>query len=80
MKPVSFSTFKKLQKLSLNEFNKWCRIVYESGVQDGINVSEADVVAEIGEEDLKKAILSVKGIGEVRADQIIKAIMTEGNK
>ena len=81
MKPVSFSQFKRVRAMTLNEFNRWLTFeLYQTAVQEAYEIQQRDVIAEIGEEDLMEAILSVKGIGEKRAEQIIKAIIERGNK
>ena len=67
--------------MTLNEFNRWLTFeLYQTAVQEAYEIQQRDVIAEIGEEDLMEAILSVKGIGEKRAEQIIKAIIERGNK
>ena len=80
MKPVTFSNFKKLKGLSLNDFNRWVSLIYKSGFQDGIDKSEEDVVAELDEDALMKALLSVDGIGEVRAKKAVNAILMDGRR
>lgn len=75
MKPISFQTHKKICKLSLNEFNRWVGSIWASGFADGQDAMSQDVIVEIGEGDLLDAIMSVKGIGEVRARQIVDAIV-----
>lgn len=78
IKPVNFSTYKMLQKLSLNDFNRWVISVYNSGVQDGINITNNDVIAEVTDETLYELIRSVKGVGENRTQEIIEKILGEG--
>lgn len=77
MKPVSFATMKKLQRMSLNEFNRWIEVVYKQGAQDGIDFVEKETIAEIQENDLYHILLSVKGIGEKRALAVMKKIIGE---
>lgn len=79
MKPVSFSNFKEIRKMTLNEFNRWLTVVYREGVQEGYRLSEAEVVAEVTEEQLLEIILSVKGVGRARAEQIVEAIIQGGS-
>lgn len=78
IKPVSFSTYKMLQKLSFNDFNRWVISVYNSGVQDGINITNDEVIAEVTEDTLYDIIRSVKGVGENRTQQIVDKILNEG--
>ena len=75
MKAASFSTFKKVQKMSLNQFNRWAESVYKHGVQDGIDFIEEETVAELTEDDLYNILLSVKGIGQKRADEVMRRIL-----
>lgn len=58
--------------MSLNELNRWALSLYASGMQDGIEESEKDLVAEISDEKLLEILLSVKGIGPKRADEVMK--------
>ena len=66
MKPITFAELKRIQKLSLNEFNRWitalCKEIYEDGLREG--ESEFDDVAILTEERLMEIMLSVKGIGK----------------
>lgn len=80
MKPVTFQTFKRIKKMSLNEINRWASVVYQSGMQDGIDLTNEDIVAEISEDTLREILLSVKGIGPKRADEVIKKILKEDTR
>ena len=80
MKPVTFQNLKQIKKMSLNELNRWALSLYASGMQDGIEESEKDLVAEISDEKLLEILLSVKGIGPKRADEVMKKIMKEDTK
>ena len=80
MKPITFAELKRIQKLSLNEFNRWitalCKEIYEDGLREG--ESEFDDVAILTEERLMEIMLSVKGIGKNRAEQVVELILSEG--
>lgn len=80
MKPLKFAEFKRLQKLSLNEFNRWlvalCKSMYEDGFKEG--ESEFDDATILTEERLMEILLSVKGIGRNRAEQVVELILNEG--
>ena len=81
MKPVNFSDFKKIQKFSLNEFNRWMMTLYETAFEDGLREGESefdDCIATISEDRLLEILLSVKGIGVKRAEKIIATILNEG--
>lgn len=79
MKPISFAKFKIVQKMTLNEFNRWlmglCKAMYQDGFKDG--EAEFDDCAIITEERLMEIILSVKGVGRNRAEQIVNALLSE---
>lgn len=75
MKPASFSDMKKVQKMTLNQFNRWVECVYKSGMQDGLDTVYEDTVAEVAEDDLYEILLSVKGIGPKRADDVMRKIL-----
>lgn len=75
MKPASFSDMKKVQKMTLNQFNRWVECVYKSGMQDGLDTVYEETVAEVAEDDLYEILLSVKGIGPKRADEVMRKIL-----
>lgn len=75
MKPISFQTYKKLCRMSLNEFNRWAGLIWAKGFADGQDMLSEEVIVEIGEEDLLRTVMSVKGIGEKRARQVVEAIV-----
>ena len=79
MKPLSFAELKRIQKMSLNEFNRWlvelCKAMYSDGFKEG--ESEFDDCAILTEERLMEILLSVKGIGKNRAEQVIELILNE---
>lgn len=77
-KPVDFATYRRVQKLSYNEFNRWVMSIYSSGLQEGINITEDDVIAELTDDRLYELIRSVKGIGETRALEAVNKILDEG--
>ena len=79
MKPVTFSMLKKIQKMTLNQFNIFAQDVYKTGVQDGIDAIEKETVAEMDTDELYRRLLSVKGVGVKLADKIMDAIMEEKN-
>lgn len=77
-KPVDFATYKQIQKKSFNDFNRWVISIYNSGLQDGINITNDDVIAELDEDRLLQILLSVKGIGRNRAEEAVQKILEEG--
>ena len=80
------SQHQRLKAMKQGQFIQWAcsfwQNAYDEGfseaekkyTQDGINVSE-DIDAEVlTVEDLREILLSVKGIGEKRADQVLQKI------
>lgn len=78
MKAVNFANLKKIRKMTLNQFNEWLMIIYESGVQDGVDQCEEGVISELDEDELMDILLSVKGIGEKRAREAVEKIVGAG--
>lgn len=81
MKPINFSAWKKLIKYSFNDFNKWVIEFYKSAYLDGIEYVEEktkeDCFTSITEERLLEILLSVKGIGRIRAQKVVDMILEE---
>ena len=79
MKPITFAQLKQIQKMSLNDFNRWltelCKAMYSDGFKEG--ESEFDDCAIVTEERLMEVMLSVKGIGRNRAEQVINILLNE---
>ena len=79
MKPITFAQLKRIQKMSLNDFNRWltelCKAMYSDGFKEG--ESEFDDCAIVTEERLMEVMLSVKGIGRNRAEQVINILLNE---
>lgn len=77
-KPIDFATFKKIQKMSLNTFNRWladlCSTIYDDGATSILD----DCQAVLTEDRLMEILLSVKGIGEKRAKEAATKILQEG--
>lgn len=79
MKPITFAQLKRIQKMSLNDFNRWltelCKAMYSDGFKEG--ESEFDDCAIVTEERLMEVLLSVKGIGKNRAEQVVSILLNE---
>lgn len=79
MKPITFAQLKQIQKMSLNEFNRWlsalCTTLYQDGIKEG--ESSFDDAAILTEDRMMEILLSVKGIGRNRAEQVISIILSE---
>lgn len=81
MKPASFSDFKRVQKLSLNDFNRWMTVLYQTAFEAGLHEGESELNEAIilDEDRLLQIILSVKGVGQKRAELIVDKILSEEN-
>ena len=77
-KALDFSTYKKLQKLSLNDTNRWINALYAQAHDDGKKELLDECTATLTEDRLLEIILSVKGIGRNRAEQVVTKILEEG--
>ncbi len=86
MKPISFSDYKKVQKLSFNDFNYWITQIYTSAYKDGyddgykecIDSNNECLLAEVDDDRMMEILLSVKGIGRNRAERVMEILSQEG--
>jgi hypothetical protein len=69
MKPVKYADFKRIQKMSLNDFNRWmhgiCKDMYVQGLNYGAVWTEDDLFR----------LLRSEGIGAERANRIIDKML-----
>ncbi len=77
-KALDFPTYKKFQKLSFNDTNRLFSAFYASAYDDGKEFIKEECVAALTEDRLLEIILSVKGIGRNRAEQVVAKILEEG--
>lgn len=85
-KPISFSDYKKIQKASYNDFNYWITEVYTSAYKDGyedgykecVDSNNECLLAEVDDDRMMEILLSVKGIGKNRAEQVMEKLSQEG--
>lgn len=77
MKIVDFKTFKTVQRMSLNQFNRWVESIYRSGFEDGLREGEKEFndCVLLTEDELRKRIIDVSGIGERRAEKAVENIL-----
>ena len=69
MRKMRREDYKKVKKMDRQQFESFCRCLYEEGQQDGINsVKGVDI------EEVREAVQSVKGIGEKKTEAIMQAI------
>lgn len=86
-KVCDFSTYKKITKLTFNEFNIWIKGFYDTVYNDALDRLEAErkeqegnaIFTELSDEELMNVLLSVKGIGEKRAKTAVERIMNYEN-
>lgn len=83
MKAVDFSTLKRVQKMTLNQFNAYMsevvRAAWQNGVDDVIGDHNKEEIVIYDSDELYKLLLSVKGIGAKRAQTIVNPIYTGGS-
>lgn len=83
MKAVDFSTLKRVQKMTLNQFNAYMsevvRAAWQNGVDDVIGDHNKEEIVIYDSDELYKLRLSVKGIGAKRAQTIVDTIYTGGS-
>ena len=77
-KALDFSTYKKFQKLSFNDTNRLLSAFYANAYEDCKQEMLEDCVATLTEDALMEILLSVKGIGKNRAEQVVHKILEEG--
>lgn len=75
-KGVSYHDFDRIKKMSLNDFRRWTKSVYESGFADGLDDVGRDASVSISDDQLLDIILSVKGIGRRRAEEVVQKILS----
>ncbi len=82
-KPVSYAQFKKLSKLSLNEFNRWAAGIYKSGYLDGLefayehrmdDIRTDPQIASFTEEEIT-SVLDGLGLTEEIVDEIVDKLL-----
>lgn len=76
MKPLSFSDTKHIQRMNLNELNRWVLAIYRQANIDGRQEALKDAVVW-DMDDLKDRLLEIPQVGEKRASDIMDAVMEE---
>jgi hypothetical protein len=76
MKPLSFSDMKHIQRMNLNELNRWVLAIYRQANIDGRQEALKDAVVW-DMDDLKDRLLEIPQVGEKRASDIMDAVMEE---
>ena len=70
MKEVNITRkmYKDIKRYDHNQMNKFLTNYYVNGFNDGLNSANIDY------DVLKEVLLSVKGIGQVKADEVIRKL------
>ncbi len=61
--------YKDVKKMDHGQMSDFCRNIYQRGYEAGKKAAEG-----LSEEEVRKAILEIKGIGKKKADDIVQAI------
>ena len=80
-KYADFKTFKRVKQMSLNDFNRWVMELYRAAFEDGLKEGEEEwdeCVAAMTEDRMLEVFMSVRGIGPVRAQRLLDAVLQEG--
>lgn len=85
MKPIDYKQYKKMQKMSLNELNRWFLSIWESGVQAEKEKEEASIKADeniawYSDEELYEKLLTIPMLPDkkVKDENISKTISAAG--
>lgn len=69
---INRKQYQSIRKMDHNQMNLYIQSIYKSGYTDGVKSVPGIDIAEI-----KKALLSVKGLGEKRVEAILVALEKE---
>ena len=78
-KVIDFATYKDIQKLSFKDTNRLLSAFYANAYDDARKEFVEECSATLTEDHLMEIMLSVKGIGKNRAQQVIDKIVKEGH-
>ena len=67
-------TYKDVKKMDHGHMSDFCREIYQSGYEEGKKAAEG-----LSEDDIRRIILEVKGIGEKKAEDIVLALKAAQN-
>ena len=65
---ITRAVYKDIKRYDHNQMNKFLTNYYVTGFNDGLNSANIDY------DVLKEVLLSVKGIGQVKADEVISKL------
>ena len=66
---VNRKKYERIRKMDHNTLTEYINGVYQNGYKDGCNSNK-----KMTAEELKEVIMSVKGVGEAKAEAIVSAI------
>lgn len=66
---INRKQYQNIKKMDHNQMNLYIQSIYKSGYAEGVKSVPGIDIAEI-----KKALLSVKGLGEKRVEAILEAL------
>ena len=69
---INRKEYQNIRKMDHNQMNLYIQSIYKSGYAEGVRSVPGIDIAEI-----KKALLSVKGLGEKRVEAILEALEKE---
>nr|DAK35817.1 MAG TPA: hypothetical protein [Caudoviricetes sp.] len=69
---INRKQYQNIKKMDHNQMNLYIQSIYKSGYAEGVKSVPGIDIAEI-----KKALLSVKGLGEKRVEAILSALEKE---
>lgn len=65
---ITRAVYKDIKRYDHNQMNKFLTKYYINGFNDGLNSANIDY------DVMKEVLLSVKGIGQVKADEVIRKL------
>lgn len=69
---INRKEYQNIRKMDHNQMNAYLQEIYRNGYTDGVNSVPGIDIAEI-----KKVLLSIKGLGEKRVADILEALEKE---
>ncbi len=66
---INRKEYKDIKKMDHGQMSDFCSRIYQRGYEAGKKAAEG-----LSEEEIRKAILGVKGIGEKKAEDIVQAL------
>lgn len=67
---VNRKKYERIRKMDHNTLRQYINGVYQNGYTDGCSESK-----RMTTDELKKVVMSIKGVGETKADSIVSAIV-----